>query len=427
MHTDGTKHVKVKRTAVRMAPVLFTDAVHLVSFKDPVSGCLRYGHLLHTSKEDGTVTVLPEMCAKALTLNAGEAQVVTLVNSGTLPPIPVSAYAMVHPVKKSPSAPSTVVDFYTFSVPRGAPACVYIKYPADHADADSDSGSLLTVVQALVDPVVASVCALTLTAGDWQPCSHFLNDDGTVSANAVVAQFTEAGTPEVCRIAFMLAAKGFIVSTPSAVASSLPSPVSRVTSCTLKWIKYADCVSDLSAIVDQLPGLLYGTGRRSPCHEGALNTSSGVSIGCSDPGFTLGLYDNDFNVQRLMLCWGMLAAVMTRGRQDDAADTSLHLPEPLRSYVRALAAFETMRSHESEDDASSASAPDLAKVLSYNTSAKLTPEQCTSALALFYWAAVHEDDSTRPITREVARRSLQMYIPLGHVVLRKRAYRFTTK
>jgi hypothetical protein len=205
----------------------------------------------------------------------------------------------------------------------------------------------------------------------------------------------------VTKAASLLAAKGYIVSVASGKGKSEASPVTRVTASSLKWIKDSECVADLSAIVDQLPGLLHSVNRTG--YDASTVTAS--------------LYDADFNVQRLMLCWGMLAAVLSSTTDDRVASD---MPEPIRSYVNLVRAFESMREGGSETAAS------LCAALRYNTSAKLTPEQSANALTLFYWAAIHEDDGSRPISLDTARRALQMYVPLGHVVLRKRAYRFST-
>ena len=130
------------------------------------------------------------------------------------------------------------------------------------------------------------------------------------------------------------------------------------------------------------------------------------------------IYDAGFNVQRLMICWGMLAASLSR-----SLDDVTNVPEPLHSYIRLVRGFECMRDSHGSD---AVDATDLAKSLTYNVAPKLTPSQAGNALTLFYWAAVHEDDASRDLPKDVARRALEMYVPFGHVILRKRAYRFNS-
>jgi hypothetical protein len=414
---------------MRVAPSLFHTPVHLVSYIAE-NGDMAYGHVVDDTNDDGVI-ILPDLKTKTITVSRRSASVTTLVNSATLADIPISVRVQseVKPLSSAAAAQCTAVDFFTFAIPAGAPPVLYVRFSMLKSEFETETETQ-TEVEQLIAAVTGVVAASSLTlsgvatveeidihnASTWCACAHFYSDSDSDPARAVVAlRLSPSGLENVSRLAHMLAARGFVVSPPSSNASMrTDAAFSRVTSSVLKWIKDDDCVSELSAIVDQLPGLLHGSKRRD-ASSGNVNTAAlGTLTGV--------MYDTTFNVQRLMLCWGMLAACASRTLPDDACITDV--PEPLQSYIRLVREFEHMR--ECLTDVADAPAVDVVKTMTYNSAPKLSAAQSASALTLFYWAAVHDDDGTRAVPRSVARRALEMYIPFGHVILRKRAYRFTS-
>jgi hypothetical protein len=135
----------------------------------------------------------------------------------------------------------------------------------------------------------------------------------------------------------------------------------------------------------------------------------------------MALYDEDFNVQRQMLCWGMFGAWVARS-YEGAVD---NVVEPLRSYVSLIRTLEEAREKADASESSSSSAqPAPPPQLAFNSPARICKEQAESAMRLFYWGAIHGDDDSRPMSRDNARRALEFYILFGHVVLKKRSYKF---
>lgn len=401
--------IRGKRAAVRPSVLLFEGPLHFVSFVND-KGFTEYGHCVSADTETGMATVLPELTSTHITISSDTVK--TLTNSDMLPEIPPSVSSGDGTTRRAHTGSS--IDFLSFTIPTGAPGVLFVR-KSDNASHPLAIVDLISAITRVVDPALGvPESVVTACVDGWLPCSHFgLASEHHEVAIAVV-KLTPLGVEQSTRAAHALAASGFVVSSPFATQGSCgPAPFSRVTSSVLKWIKDADVMTDLSSIVDQLPGLLHGTAKRDVGGNGSARDRD------VDPSIlTNVIYDAGFNVQRLMICWGMLAASLSR-----VVDDITHLPEPLQSYVRLVRGFERMRESHGSD---AVDAVDLTKSLTYNVAPKMTVPQASNALTLFYWAAVHEDDATRAIPKDVARRALEMYIPFGHVILRKRAYRFSS-
>jgi hypothetical protein len=269
---------------------------------------MAYGHVVDDTNDDGVI-ILPDLKTKTITVSRRSASVTTLVNSATLADIPISVRVQteVKPLSSAAAAQCTAVDFFTFAIPAGAPAVLYVRFSMLKSEFETETETQ-TEVEQLIAAVTGVVAASSLTlsgvatveeidihnASTWCACAHFYSDSDSDSdpARAVVAlRLSPSGLENVSRLAHMLAARGFVVSPPSSNASMrTDAAFSRVTSSVLKWIKDDDCVSELSAIVDQLPGLLHGSKRRD-ASSGNVNTAAlGTLTGV--------MYDTTFNVQR---------------------------------------------------------------------------------------------------------------------------------
>lgn len=177
-----------------------------------------------------------------------------------------------------------------------------------------------------------------------------------------------------------------------------PSALStRVCTVTLKSTRDDACAATCAAVCDMLPGLVqhrFGSPRsRAPAHIWADV-----------------LYDGDFHAQRTFLTWPVFAALVASRTSAPPHD----FPEPLASYMAAVRAVSALR------DGGAGSVPPPA----FNAAPCATPPQRHHAATLFYWAVLHVDDATLPAPRAVLCRALELYLALGLVVLRKRAYVF---
>jgi hypothetical protein len=211
----------------------------------------------------------------------------------------------------------------------------------------------------------------------------------------------EAATEAPTVASRLLVQEGVVVATAFSVADHAPTQC-RVKPQPLKWIKDSDFAKEVSSIVDQMPGLFR---KRNPAV-----TEEHV---CTPLSFVA--YDPAFDVPRQLLSWGFLAAWVQKNSTQEEVDRA---PEPLKSYMKALGA--SMASRFATEDGS----PHAMHHLEYNTAPKMTPAQYDHALRVFYWAAIHADDETRPITKNDARHILDVYLTCGTVFLKKRAYNF---
>ena len=401
-----------KRAVVRPSPCLFEGPLEFVSFRTE-KGATRYGHLVSSDTCAGTSVIFPEMAAATVVVATDAIK--TLTRAEALPAIPPSVFCGDAAAKRQHTGSS--IDFISFCIPAGAPAVLFVR-PCGDTRIEWTTDVLLDTITRVVGPAFGTpIVAETAAMDGWLPCSHFTDGgDATGGVPPIIAllNLTPLGVEQCTRAAHGLAATGLVISAPFSVhGSSGPAPFARVTSSVLKWIKDSDVMTDLSAIVDQLPGLLHGNTKRD-----SVLGNAAVSLDAEPSTMSGVIYDAGFNVQRLMICWGMLAASLSRN-MDDISD----VPEPLCSYIRLIRGFECMRDSRGSD---AVDAADLTKLLTYNVAPKLTAAQACNALTLFYWAAVHEDDATRALPKDVARRALEMYVPFGHVILRKRAYRFNS-
>lgn len=166
------------------------------------------------------------------------------------------------------------------------------------------------------------------------------------------------------------------------VACSGVAAFTRVKGMQLKWITDASCTTDMSTIADMMPGM---------------------AASC-------GTYTDDFQIQRPMLFWGMLA-----GCQDETEADKFC--EPLKSYVNTLKAVKAHR----RETGGIESFDRVKECLKYNIAAKPSIQQQQHATTLFYWACIH---GRPPVDKDHYRHALNMYLMFGYVMVRKRSYEF---
>jgi hypothetical protein len=210
-------------------------------------------------------------------------------------------------------------------------------------------------------------------------------------------------TEAVAGVASVVVQAGALVS-GGAYAPHTPAPQCRVKHQPLKWIKDVDFAQEIASIVDQMPGLY----KKRPAID---PTEAPVA-------WSYVAYDQAFDVPRQLLSWGFFAAWVAKNAT--AADLARGC-EPLRSYMVALQQSEDARF---DDDVAAAAGSAAVGLPAFNTAPKMSAAQLDHAMRVFYWAALHVDDATRPIPRECARHILDMYLMFGTVLLKKRAYNF---
>ena len=441
------------KNPTRAAPPPFTGRLHFVECQAR-DGTIRYGHLLADASATGTAMVLFEM-EGVPTPVPRDTTIRTLVGADSSSfAIPRTAYMEVTSKRQSKSKEAPETDFLDFTVGTNGTANALAVRPLSCA-VFSDTRSLVDAIRAfLVRDGLDNHCVVSEPSSlssrtdqqKYTPWNEFWmgvvkGDDGSYGIPFALVRVTISVDMPLSRVASRLIGSGLVVAVATASPSPSPSaspshhhhhhhpdtcaPFIRVKSSPLKWIKDEERVAELSKIVDQLPS--YGADAISGAN-GSAGTSGGTAgMGASSGGPSSSsrmpwagvVYGQELHVQRTMLDWGMLAAMVTHNAPGLAEDDIARMSEPLRSYVRLVHAFEEYREGVTTGiDAS---------VLHFNTAGKLTPAQTSQANELFYWAAIHDDDATRPVSRSIALRALEMYLSFGHTVLRKRAYEFCEK
>ena len=266
----------------------------------------------------------------------------------------------------SAGADAATYRFYDFTLPADAPAVLAIA-----------GGNALPRAYARVDGMGAG----------WVPCARFV-----AAAAGAEIRYVHVGAAAYVAAAQALTAEGWLVSAP--VRPGTPHPVHTVQAMTLRWVTDAEARNALSKFADAAPGV----------------TSPADSLTLLDA-----VYDKELNVPRSMLSWGAVGALLAREHKLDA-DTC----EPMASYIRGVQHVQNRRRRSGAVTAGVAAAP----LLTYNTPPRMSREQTAHAVALYYWAAIHTDEATRPLPTTVARQSLELYVRFGFVLLRKRAYQF---
>ena len=158
---------------------------------------------------------------------------------------------------------------------------------------------------------------------------------------------------------------------------------------------------------------------------GSLGTTEPVAMATSAPSLSWSglVYDDSMAVSRDIMCWGAFSAWVCRrwlaGRAREPWPELGQICQPLASYAAALFHLHTCRT--------TGDTPSPGQFLAFNTPQKMSQAQVLHATALFYWASIHADDSTRLLTRADARTGLELYLRFGYVVLRKRAYHVKTQ
>lgn len=310
-------------------------------------------------------------------------------------------------IPASSRVPGTGTEFLDFAVPAGSPPWLFVALqqplgPQALADQlgsmDMDVGpGGVVVVQYVTKPddEYGPTMAFdeTFIGG---PCPHavYLVNLGPVYK------------ARSCEVAHRLVCCNMPVSVAVPMRGPRAAPKIRIQAGLLRWVKDADLVPSLSKFADSVPGMVHGSA--SPCKDSL--SWSGI------------VYDHDFGVARAMLSWGALAAWVSKDwlnehTQVRPAPSLSGVCEPLGSYLRAL---QTMQQYRNGD-------PSAQPALEYNSPQKMTAEQSEHAVQLFYWASIHRDDGTRPMTMDALRISLEMYLRFGYVILRKRAYQFHGK
>ena len=328
----------------------------------------RFGHMLRPG------VFVPEMTASAVLSGPDSEDVMELVDPEEVPGIPVHAGPNVAAGEFYSFATTVPVLFVGGLPPAGPEVAVLV-----------DDGRVTMVVDQ------CTCVALGGGRGTVFPWAGFDPEFALV-----------LGDPEAAPgVATYLLAKGARVAGASA-AEGAPAPQCRVKNQTLKWIKDADFEKEIAGIVDQMGGLY----KKRPF-------VSEDEYACVPWSFVA--YDAAFDVPRQLLTWGFFAAwVLKNASPEDIAGCC----EPLRSYMLALQRSEDARFEDGAGQG--AEIPPL----DFNTAVKMTPEQLEHAMRVFYWACLHADDGSRPISKAHARRILDMYLTFGTVLLKKRNYNF---
>lgn len=374
----GTTRVK---NPTRQAPLPFANPVTLVSFES--SGKTLFGHL---ERVDGDKAfVIPAMSSDTISLSLADVSI--LLKAKDVPGIPATSCMYTFQVGgKARSKDTPEADFFNFSILTKQPSILYVRSTKSEDD-------LKRVLEPLGQVAVfVKRSKIENTAeGPWQEFWDEADEDASIGV-------VDTSNADHCALAHRFVHAGLVVSSPVSVPGAR-APHIRVKASILRWVKDAECMPAISGIADQLSGI-------------RLSHDLGEKEDDEMP-WSGALYDDKFDVQRIMLCWGMLGAWISTAPGLDPKTLS----EPLQSYVRVFRAFESMRHGEIK-------AVDPTKTLKYNCAAKLTAEQTRQALCLFYWAAIHADDETLPVPRSYFRRALELYTSFGHVVLMKRTYNF---
>lgn len=253
-------------------------------------------------------------------------------------------------------------EFYVFDSPHPH---LFVRIPRG-ATASMATDHLPSATIATIQALYADTCP-----APWD--EFFVNSAATDTVWRV-------DTTTVSRTAASYLEAGFIVA-----CVGVPARFTRVRSMQLKWTPDSECAKSMSTIADAIPGL--------------------------DVHAASSIYTSDFQVQRQMLFWGMLAGCMGRAASGDTL-----LCEPLQSYVSALEAVKDYRRRHRSIEGCDVTPR-------FNVAARLSPSQEAHAMALYYWACIH---STPPSEADASLYciALRMYTMFGHVIVRKRGYEF---
>lgn len=424
----------------RCQPPPFEDPVSLVQ----VDGA-KWGTVVGVV--DGGMTYLVKCRLDGAAVPVAAARVVVVDTS--LDTLKIPAGAALYPAGSA--TPGSEADFLDFSSP-DAPPVLYVRKAraagvgkaaatssskvarVSSEDATAAAAAAAAMAQTHIRQLLDSACVMCIEpyvgsgsgeSGSGEECLQPWDEFWVgASKEATVLTITCTSQTSVPEAAARLLAAGYIVS--GAVESGSKdtrAARTRVKTHMLRWLRDADLLSALPGIVDYTSVL--------SCTEVAAQTPRPFSV-----------YDSAMNVPRDMLCWGMYAAWVERGLAagedggagmlsaeaplTDAAPAALsprtQLCEPLQSYVSTLREFTAKRTQASGSVGQHQNV--LSAQLKYNSASKPSRTQQAQALALYYWAAVHADEASMPISREAARQALELYLMFGHVVLRKRAYQF---
>jgi hypothetical protein len=296
-----------------------------------------------------------------------------------------------------PITSDTCFDFLDFTVPATSPPILTVGCPLSDVHALTE---LLAEVEAQVE-ILTNPCP-----PPFQPSAHFT---AAVAAHKLEVVFVLVSRGSAPEISHRLCSKGWYVSVLLQPGDATPKI--RVQASLLRWVKDCEVDHALSKFADSMPGMAPITASSSPAR--CLLTWDDV------------VYNDDMNVPRSMMSWGMLAAWLAKGSPTSRGFSHSYRPfdlnticEPLASYMKGVLEIQERRNSGCDEDAE----PVL--LLQWNSPQKMTSEQCGHAAALFYWCAMHKDDASRPLPKSVCKRSLELYLRFGYVFLRKRAYQF---
>lgn len=292
-----------------------------------------------------------------------------------------------------PITSDTCFDFLDFTLPATSPPILAVGYPPVEV-------AKLAEVLAEWDEVIDA-----LPQPPFQPSAQFAV---AATAHKLVVAHIEVPRGRALEISHRLCSRGWYVSVLLQPGDATPKI--RVQASLLRWVKDCEVDHALSKFADSMPGMAPSSATPPACR---LLTWDDV------------VYNDDMNVPRSMMSWGMLAAWLAKGSPNGRGFSHSHRPfdlnticEPLASYMKGVLEIQERRNSGCDEDA----APTL--LLQWNSPQKMTSEQCGHAAALFYWCAMHKDDASRPLSKAVCKRSLELYLRFGYVFLRKRAYQF---
>jgi len=347
-------------------------------------------------------------------------------------PIPVTAAEMELPVVPPDLViPATaiatqygphLVHFIDFGVQPGAPCVLYIGVPPPRLPTEDAVRTVCRLLHAeCADGRVSTVLLGAIPHAGKDGTQWFVPAEvhALGSGHLVCSvSFPESCADHVIPVCAARACAAGFHAFPPVRSAYAALPVLRVQSDTMQWVKDTDVAQDLARAVDFVPGMTESSGESS-----AVVLHSAPALRVWDDV----VYDADMNVCRAMVSWATLAAVLAQDwtRQGTAADPTVeNVCEPLASYIHATCDVQARRMHPRKRAAAGREDMRGAPSLTYNSPQRITDGQAAHAMAVYYWTAVYADEASRPFQAIHGKRVLEAYLRFGHILLKKRSYKF---